>query len=283
MTSSIAFLRALKGAPLSVLVALAMFGRSGTSALEIATGYNTEAVAKALRALAGMGYVENLGRYNGWRLTSAAVQLPLFTPTQLESEVGKTDLEVGKTDFPQGSGGGGLSDTRALTSNLLTTTTTTWEVGKTDLEVGKTDFPQNGRRNGTNGNGCHVDNLADASNVPPDSETARIAELLVIRAQCSRKRAQTAVGIALAAGACLPEIEIEIIRWLGWLEDPKASKQGFVNLPAYIAKKVERREPAPRGHVKTWSEDEYRIAKLQRDLHPENYTDEAADLVEEQE
>ncbi len=60
-------LRALKGAPLSVLVALFWFGPASRKGLVSRTGYGKDAVGDALNALFGMGLVVRLD-YRKWAL-----------------------------------------------------------------------------------------------------------------------------------------------------------------------------------------------------------------------
>jgi hypothetical protein len=79
-------LRALKGAPLSVLLALRCLGRAGIADLTATTGYGHEAVAEGLRGLAGMGFVVQTSRYHARQLTPPGVQLRLFIPAQLEGD-----------------------------------------------------------------------------------------------------------------------------------------------------------------------------------------------------
>lgn len=66
----------LKGAPLSVLMVLALMRQPVTvEYLEGATGYSYKSVASALAFLAEIQYVARIGRY-GWQIATA-VQLPL--------------------------------------------------------------------------------------------------------------------------------------------------------------------------------------------------------------
>lgn len=77
-------LRALKGAPISTLIALRFFVTAGPSTLAQWTGYDRKTTAKALAAMESMGLVLTSGRYDAYRLTEhAETQLPLFIPAQL--------------------------------------------------------------------------------------------------------------------------------------------------------------------------------------------------------
>lgn len=77
-------LKALKGAPLSVLIALRLILRPASETdLARATDYNRETVAIALGRLEQLGLVDR-AHMRGWQLTAPAYQLPLFTPGELE-------------------------------------------------------------------------------------------------------------------------------------------------------------------------------------------------------
>lgn len=259
-------LRALKGAPLSVLLAVRHLGRAGTNDLEAVTGYEQDAVTKALRALAAMRFIIQRGRYQGWQLTPLAVQLPLFILSELNGdglniEAGKTGLEAGKTGLPLLGGGGGLSDNEEDPMLINTTTTTAREAGKTGLEAGKTGL--NLKKPPTSASS--VDNSVDS--FIADAETARLAEILVARVQCPRPRALQAVATARAADAWPAEIEIEILRWLAWFNSEKTNTAGIRNPAYFIASKIANREPEPAGqHVVSWSEDDQRIQRLLDEL-----------------
>ena len=71
--------RALKGAPLSCLLALALLGGGPVGEREIitGTGYSQNKVREGLEVLEAAGLVTRQGRYEGWSLTSGARQLPL--------------------------------------------------------------------------------------------------------------------------------------------------------------------------------------------------------------
>lgn len=76
MIFSIGSVRMLKGAPLSVLMVLALVRQPVTvEFLEGTTGYSYKVVSSALRFLGEMQYITRIGRY-GW-LLATAVQLPL--------------------------------------------------------------------------------------------------------------------------------------------------------------------------------------------------------------
>ena len=89
-TNPVRFLRALKGAPLSVLIAIRIFpGPASLLQLAAVTGYDQHTCARATEALAAMGYLERV-HYRGWRLSSEAQQLPLWTP----GEIGEVETDA---------------------------------------------------------------------------------------------------------------------------------------------------------------------------------------------
>lgn len=69
-------LRALRGAPLSILLALALDGPAGRADLVAATGYSTGAVAAGLAALETCGAVIRL-HHRAWRINPAWRDIPL--------------------------------------------------------------------------------------------------------------------------------------------------------------------------------------------------------------
>lgn len=81
---AVTFLRALRGAPLSVLIAIRIFpGPASLLQLAAATGYDQHTCARATQALEAMGYLQR-AHYRGWQLTGSAQQLPLWTPNELD-------------------------------------------------------------------------------------------------------------------------------------------------------------------------------------------------------
>jgi len=81
--NAVTLLRSLKGAPLSVLIAIRLCpGPASLLQLAAATGYERTAVSQAVTSLEMMGFVER-AHYRGWQLTRAAVQLPLWTPCEI--------------------------------------------------------------------------------------------------------------------------------------------------------------------------------------------------------
>lgn len=82
-------LRRLKGAPLSVLVALALYGEQGRPGLVRRTGWSRSAVSNALNDLVDMGLVQRI-HFRGWALREglgAALLAPLWgQPRRAEGE-----------------------------------------------------------------------------------------------------------------------------------------------------------------------------------------------------
>lgn len=72
-------LRALRGAPLSVLIALALHGPAGRDELSQITGYSANAVSSALSALEAMAAITRQ-HYRTWCINPGWNQLPLPTP-----------------------------------------------------------------------------------------------------------------------------------------------------------------------------------------------------------
>jgi hypothetical protein len=99
------FLRALKGAPMSVFMALRLLGggRLGTGDLVVLTGYSPKTVTQALRTLSALGLVEGQGRYRAWALTAEACRLSLGgaqapRPSRTEPPVGPPAEDDGRAE-----------------------------------------------------------------------------------------------------------------------------------------------------------------------------------------
>ncbi len=77
----IAILRQLKGAPLSVLIALSLARqRVSEQWLARVTGYSVRSVRDGCEYLKEINLADRLGRYDGWILTVDVFQLPLMNP-----------------------------------------------------------------------------------------------------------------------------------------------------------------------------------------------------------
>ncbi len=239
MNADILLLRALKGAPLSVLLAIRYLGRAGTSDLDAATGYDHEAIARALRALASMGFIVNAGRYHGWQLTSTAVQLPLFTPSQIEEgdasrERGISAVERGFSALPLQGEEGVLTQLELSDSELNTSSPSVTERGISALPA---------------------ELAADAD---------RLTELLVARLTCRRRRASEAVRAALLRGEAPAYVEMQLITWANWLA-VEANRRGLRAPGMFVAAKLADAEPAPTDASISWA-DMTRYETLRRIL-----------------
>lgn len=93
MEMTVQGLRALKGAPLSVLLALQIARQPvGTAWLSRTTGYSDKPVTSALELLVELGLVTRNSRYNAWQLANGRAQLPLTYP-ELDAEAPADDCE----------------------------------------------------------------------------------------------------------------------------------------------------------------------------------------------
>jgi hypothetical protein len=112
MNNPLLLLRALKGAPLSTFVALAILHRPvGVMQISDATGYYKTAVSQALRVLADLGLACQVARFNAWQLTDQGQQLPMW-PAQLGETL---KVEGAKITLDSGSSSS-LIDTEAFHS-----------------------------------------------------------------------------------------------------------------------------------------------------------------------
>lgn len=94
----IQILRSLRGAPLTILVAMMLFHRSlGVDDLEMVTGIGDDTVRRSLASLESMGYVSRMTRKRGYVLTALARQMML--PGLLDQlEDGNDDADIIKAE-----------------------------------------------------------------------------------------------------------------------------------------------------------------------------------------
>lgn len=94
-SQQVSFLKSLKGAPASILIALALTGVSLTNQdLQMVTGYSDKPVTKGLALLELHGLAQNNGIHYGWSLPQG-VQLPLFPSALLGRESRSASLGSG--------------------------------------------------------------------------------------------------------------------------------------------------------------------------------------------
>lgn len=115
MQTSTALLRDLKGAPLSVLVAMLIARVEGLLPvgekwLITASGYSQNKVREGLAYLAGRGLIIRGGRYEGWNLSSGAYQLPLTLSLEILPGAAELEAETGESQ----------SDSRDATTTATT-------------------------------------------------------------------------------------------------------------------------------------------------------------------
>ena len=83
----IASLRALKGAPLSLVIAMKLANQPvGAGWLTSATGYTNATVTRALQVLRELRIAMQLERYNAWTLTEGGSQLMLSLPGEWSTQ-----------------------------------------------------------------------------------------------------------------------------------------------------------------------------------------------------
>lgn len=144
-------IRPLKGAPLSILIALLLLRGSMTANdLEVATGYSDKPITMGLKLLEAKGYLQNNGQLNGWSIkTGAQLPLPLQSladlstayPQESVEDRRNSDLLPPPPPYIEGSkrikaaeGGEGAEDRR--NSDLLKNNSVTFEICR-QFGVGK--------------------------------------------------------------------------------------------------------------------------------------------------
>jgi len=248
-------LRALRGAPLSCLLALALTRRpSGSGWLTTLTGYRKDSVAAALRLLEQLGLVQNEGRYNGWRLTAGAWQLSLFGGGQGAAEKGDappaTSPEAGKARIPL-SEGDFLALLRSSSGSSL--------IDSLYRESEKPPpLPDSVKAEKSPSGG-------EPPALPPEAQ--RVADMLVERTACPRARANQAIAAARAERYYPSYLKIQIIYWLAYV---RQHGRNIVSPGHFIASKLEHGEAAPNWVKLSDPEERRQIALLELALQEED-------------
>lgn len=250
-TYTVEVVRALKGAPLSILVLLGLVGAPVSNEwLAAHSGYSDKPVAQALMYLREHGYVTLTTR--GWQLAGGARQLPLgatFTPdvdpAQLQAE-GPLDAD-GRT-LREGVGN---SDS-ALIVVLKDSEKESFNNNNNGAgEVGNSDSLTEGSFGRKRGQGAHVAEVARAlmtrgaaapadDPLPPDLRAA--AQRLVERVGLNRDRAELVVArSAWPAATILDQVD----QWLAYQHSPLGANLDRARFPWLVAARIEACEPCP--------------------------------------
>jgi hypothetical protein len=247
-------LRALRGAPLSCLLALALTRRpSGSGWLTTLTGYRKDSVAAALRLLEQLGLVQNEGRYNGWRLTAGAWRLSLFgggreaaekadAPSATSPEAGRAKIPLSEGDFfaiLRSSSGGSLIDSLSRESEKPPPLPDGVKAEKSP-------------------------SAGEPTALPPEAQ--RVADMLVERTACPRARANQAIAAARAERYYPSYLKMQIIYWLAYV---RQHGRNIVSPGHFIASKLEHGEAAP-NWVKLDPEEYRQVALLELALQAED-------------
>lgn len=205
-------LRALKGAPLAVLVALATIHRAGPDTLSTWTGYDRKTTSRALTTLQQMGLVEHGGRYDGYRLTANAQQLPLWTPGELETGEGEfLPVEGENLPLPLCSSSSSLINARVNKLKQL--------------------LPQ-----------------SEGENIPLPPELAAAAEEIATELASSTgytfARILADVSHALSQGDPPAQIRADAAGWIRFAR----TKKGIYNPGAFVCARIRTGQPPPDPH-----------------------------------
>jgi hypothetical protein len=98
----LAILRALKGAPISIVIALKLANQPvGAAWLIVATGYSHGAISRALRVLCELQIVQPISRCNGWTLSEGGSQLLLPLPADASAFFGHSPLSSSRSRYKE--------------------------------------------------------------------------------------------------------------------------------------------------------------------------------------
>ncbi len=106
MPNPVLYLRALKGAPLALLLALRLAGEATITGLALVTGYDRKSVARGLAALQRMELASHDHRAQPWRLTPEAIAAAdgLLTPQDPAAAAERNKLQPRTTEPPASDG-----------------------------------------------------------------------------------------------------------------------------------------------------------------------------------
>ncbi len=236
------WLRALKGAPLSCLVALALANRSvGVLWLAGMTGYAKQAVTSAMQTLAQFGLAEQTNRYDGWRLTVSAAQLPLFTLPQVASQDAARD-----ENHPSPS-----SSSSSLI-NLINL-----------IDQDKLLLPLPARDENHPSRDENHPSPANGNQPSYSAEAVTCAEFLVERTACSRSAALSTMQALLDQGYYPAYLQLQALRWSIYAESEHG--RTINHRGAFVLSKLRNGEPCPAwSKPEPYSADAHLAAQLEQ-------------------
>jgi len=244
--------RTLKGAPLSIMVALSLVGTAVSNEWLVAnTGYSGKPVQSALMYLHEHGYVVLTTR--GWKLAGKERQLPLSAEPET-SDVDPAPLQAGvPLDEPDNADPALREADGNSVSDLLVVLKES-DLTKDSFNNNKTDPKRNFSASLTEsgrGNTRHVADVARAllskgtphpseSVLPADLQLA--AERLVKGARVPRDKAELAVARSpWPAPKILEQIEI----WLAYRQSPAGANLNDGKFPWLVAARIEKGDECP--------------------------------------
>jgi len=232
-TSNIgALLRATRGAPLTVLLAMIVEGRPvGPGRLSAILGYQRPTIRRALALLLDLQLVVHVGRYDAWLPTASATSLPFLKSSNRE---GSFLSDEGKFLSNEGSF---LSLPETCSSSLDHDHDIDHDLeDKLLLHVATKD--KNHPSLDKNRPSRLEDDRGKDKNLPSrQDDPARLVEVLVGRGGTLRRRAIDAIRMALASGRNPVDIEVDVLLWADYCRS--TGGRGINNAGAFIARRIE--------------------------------------------
>ena len=203
-----AFIRSIRGAPLTVLVTLLLDRelRMGTQEIVTATGYSKKTVIEALNTLQALNLAQSHARYHGWQITAHVQQLILPAPGDPGTGM---PAEVEILHLPSGSSRDDRVTKDLVEPDPRTTTTTAGEV--------------------------------EILHLPEPWED--LVALLIERCTTPPAAARQAIGHAHEAGFYPSYVRYQILRWLAYCLSERG--QSIRHVGAYIARRIGQEIPCP--------------------------------------
>ncbi len=235
-------IRAIRGAPLTVLVTLLLNQEQpmGTEQLVAATGYSKKTVIDSLNTLQALNLAGSHTRYQGWRATVEIPQLFLAAPLDPGSDA-PGEVEILHLPGSSGSYDHDPNDHNDHSDPEPTTTTTTGEV--------------------------EILHLPDPW---PDLVT-----LLVERCTAAPAAAREAIACAYEANCYPSYVRYQILRWLAYCLGEHG--RSIRHIGSYIAKRIAQDIPCPEWSKADDNSLSWEITRAETAWQREEEEDEQAD------
>lgn len=263
-TFTVEAVRTLKGAPLSIMVALSLVGTAVSNEWLVAnTGYSGKPVQSALMYLREHGYVVLTTR--GWKLAGPERQLPL----SVEPEIPGVDPAPLQAGVPLDEAGDPDSTLREADGNsvsdlivVLKESDSTNDSFNNNKSGPKRNFSASLTEN-SRGTTRHVADVArallikgapQANNSPLPPDLRLVVERLVSQAHLPREKAEL---VAARSPWPAPKILEQIEIWVAYRQSPAGANLNDGKFPWLVAARIEKGDECPQDTRLAQSSSKY--------------------------